>query len=91
MTPQELQDQEQTLELINSELAARLARQSESGTGVDSLGSGSVHVTPLPSTRTSRRSVHLWRSAACEEVLVGFPGGIEVLGGVELDLVAKII
>ncbi|WP_246144437.1 hypothetical protein [Actinacidiphila oryziradicis] len=35
MTPQELQDQEQTLELINSELAARLARQSESGAKVD--------------------------------------------------------
>ncbi len=35
MTPQELEDQEQTLELINSELAARLARQSESGAKVD--------------------------------------------------------
>ncbi|MFF6999878.1 hypothetical protein ACFY93_33795 [Streptomyces sp. NPDC008313] len=35
LTPQELEDQEQTLELINSELAARLARQSESGAKVD--------------------------------------------------------
>lgn len=35
MTPQELQQQEQTLELINSELAARLARQAESGAKVD--------------------------------------------------------
>jgi hypothetical protein len=35
MTPQELQDQKQTLDLINSELAARLARQAESGAKVD--------------------------------------------------------
>ncbi|MEU0952521.1 hypothetical protein ABZ353_09200 [Streptomyces niveus] len=35
MTPQELEDQEQILELINSELTARLARQSESGAKVD--------------------------------------------------------
>ncbi|WP_246618575.1 hypothetical protein [Streptomyces javensis] len=35
MTPQELEDQKETLELINSELAARLARQSESGAKVD--------------------------------------------------------
>ncbi len=35
MTPREFQDQEQTLELINSELAARLARQAESGAKVD--------------------------------------------------------
>ncbi|MFJ3481505.1 hypothetical protein [Streptomyces microflavus] len=35
MTPQELQEQEVTLEVINSELAARLARQAESGAKVD--------------------------------------------------------
>ena len=35
MTPQELHDQEETLELINSELAARLARQWQSGAKVD--------------------------------------------------------
>ncbi|MCT6781462.1 hypothetical protein LXH09_33000 [Streptomyces sp. CS7] len=35
MTPQEFEDQKETLELINSELAARLARQSESGAKVD--------------------------------------------------------
>lgn len=35
MTPQELEDKKETLELINSELAARLARQSESGAKVD--------------------------------------------------------
>ncbi|MFF3253936.1 hypothetical protein ACFYWP_23695 [Actinacidiphila glaucinigra] len=35
MTPQEAQDQEPTLELINDEIASRLARQSESGAKVD--------------------------------------------------------
>ncbi|WP_247721323.1 hypothetical protein [Streptomyces sennicomposti] len=35
MTPQQLRDQEPTLELINTELASRMARQSESGAKVD--------------------------------------------------------
>ncbi|MFF4031743.1 hypothetical protein ACFYZ2_18690 [Streptomyces sviceus] len=35
MTPQQLREQEPTLELINSELASRMARQSESGAKVD--------------------------------------------------------
>jgi hypothetical protein len=34
-TPQELRDQEPTLELINSELASRMVRQAESGAKVD--------------------------------------------------------
>ncbi|WP_262062925.1 hypothetical protein [Streptomyces sp. STR69] len=35
MTPEQLRDQEPTLELINSELASRLARQTESGAKVE--------------------------------------------------------
>ncbi|PBC66278.1 hypothetical protein BX265_8339 [Streptomyces sp. TLI_235] len=35
MTPQELQAQEPTLELLNSEIASRMARQSDSGAKVD--------------------------------------------------------
>ncbi|MFD4786253.1 hypothetical protein ACFWN1_04080 [Streptomyces sp. NPDC058459] len=35
MTPQELQARESNLELINSEIAARMARQSEAGAKVD--------------------------------------------------------
>jgi hypothetical protein len=53
MTPQELKDQKETLELINSELAARLARQSKSGAGSDRrvcpgrLVLGLLKTTPL--------------------------------------------
>ncbi|MFH8873205.1 hypothetical protein [Streptomyces griseus] len=35
MTPQELQERESNLELINSEIASRMARQSEAGSKVD--------------------------------------------------------
>lgn len=35
MTPQELQERESNLELINSEIASRMARQSEAGAKVD--------------------------------------------------------
>ncbi|MFC4469295.1 hypothetical protein ACFPH6_33085 [Streptomyces xiangluensis] len=72
MTPQELQDQEQTLELINSELAARLARQSESGAKVDTKAIFLVGFAATPLSLPELRAVHRRRSFTAYAVAIGF-------------------
>ncbi|MBQ0850213.1 hypothetical protein J8N05_18625 [Streptomyces sp. BH-SS-21] len=79
MTPQELQDQEQTLELINSELAARLARQSESGAKVDTKAVFLVGFAATAAQFLASRSFEPFSGAAAfvaYAVAVGF--GISV-------------
>ncbi|TWD13154.1 hypothetical protein FB570_11981 [Streptomyces sp. T12] len=79
MTPQELEDQEQTLELINSELAARLARQAESGTKVDTKAIFLVGFAATAAQFLASRNFELFTGAAAftaYAVAIGF--GISV-------------
>ncbi|MFI1760410.1 hypothetical protein [Streptomyces sp. NPDC020571] len=86
MTPQELQQQEQTLEPINSELAARLARQAESGAKVDTkamVGGGL-----LGTERGVGDQVRQVRAAADLRALVGVvqsPVRVRAQGDPEAD------
>ncbi|MFE5143941.1 hypothetical protein ACFRDV_41050 [Streptomyces fagopyri] len=79
MTPQELQDQEKTLELINSELAARLARQAESGAKVDTKAVFLVGFAATGAQFLAARSFETFTGAAAftaYAVAIGF--GISV-------------
>ncbi|MDT6988099.1 hypothetical protein ACFOSY_15315 [Streptomyces lusitanus] len=86
MTPQELEDQKETLELINSELAARLARQSESGAKVDTKAIFLVGFAATGAQFLASRSFELFTGTAAfaaYAVAVGF--GISVFNLAEYE------
>ncbi len=72
MTPQELEDQEQILKLINSELAARLARQAESGAKVDTKAIFLVGFAATAAQFLASRNFEPFTGAAAYAVAIGF-------------------
>ncbi|MES4886173.1 hypothetical protein ABVB69_37650 [Streptomyces sp. NPDC000349] len=86
MTPQEFEDQKETLELISSELAARLTRQSESGAKVDTKAIFLVGFAATAAQFLASRSFEPFTGAAAfvaYAVAVGF--GISVFNLAEYE------
>ncbi|MEW2608459.1 hypothetical protein AB0894_32270 [Streptomyces sp. NPDC047916] len=64
MTPQELQERESNLELINSEIASRMARQSEAGAKVDTKAVFVVGFAATAAQFLAARSFELYTGTA---------------------------
>lgn len=86
MTPQELEDQKETLELINSELAARLTRQADSGAKVDAKAIFLVGFAATAAQFLASRSFEPFTGAVSFAAYAGAIGfGISVFNLAEYD------